>query len=109
MTTQIQLGDFEQFVRSEVMDLGGHVQSLRPITDILTIPSPEQIVHPLGTRHFFKGSATQQSCNNPLHTQSFKPKTDRNKIAQELSSCNTVLDSKRKKNKRCPIHALNLD
>jgi hypothetical protein len=32
---------------SEVTDLGGHGQSLRPIIDVFIILSPEQIVHPL--------------------------------------------------------------
>jgi hypothetical protein len=71
-TTQIQLHDFKQFVKSEVTDLGGHGQSLRPITDVFIISSPEQIVHPLGLVILQIFSNKPQSLRFPQHTVPLK-------------------------------------
>jgi len=84
-TPQIKLSDLEKFVSIEITHFGRHRETLRPIIDVLMIPSPKQFIHALGISHLSKFQQQQKQDATLLTTH--KPSKHKNKIDQPLGSC----------------------
>jgi len=82
--SQVELGDLKKLVYIEVSHFSSHAEPFRPITNVFMVPSPKQLVHPLGTSHLSEFQQQQNQDATLLTTH--RPSKHKNKIDQPLGS-----------------------